>query len=111
MTNLIRLFRKRAGFSQPELAHLLGLAQSTVSELESDAELPSLESALGLQIVLDAEPSLIFVSLYERLEAAIMSRAAELDAALRGRTDAAALGKLRSLADMARRASPNRREA
>jgi len=63
----LRAARRKAGFVQGDIAHLLASHQSTVSELEAGRKLPTLSQTVTL--------SLIYGRSFESLFAAIMSEA------------------------------------
>jgi transcriptional regulator with XRE-family HTH domain len=63
----LRVSRRKAGFSQRDVAHLLGTYQPLVSELERGRQLPSLEHIVTL--------SLIFGRSFESLFGALMKTA------------------------------------
>lgn len=102
----VRLNRKRTALSQGDLADLLAISQTAISRLEGAAESTTLETALGLQVVFDLQPRLLFHRLYASVEEAVMARATKLDRQLRGKTDAASLKKQRLLGAMVKRAKP-----
>ena len=106
---MVRSNRKRFALSQGELGLLLGLTQGEVSRLEEDRRSTKLETAFALQVVFDVEPRDLFVRRYTKVEEAVMRRASRLDLALRDRKDAASVKKRQLLAEMVRRADPNRR--
>lgn len=47
----LRLARRKAGYKQSDLAHLLDLHQSTVSDLEQGKHRPSLEQIIALSLI------------------------------------------------------------
>ena len=63
----LRAARRKAGFVQGDVAHLLGMHQSTVSELETGRKLPTLSQTVML--------SLIYGRSFESLFAAVMKDA------------------------------------
>ena len=105
---MVRLNRKRFALSQGELGLLLALTQGEVSRLEEDRRSTKLETAFALQVVFDVQPRDMFVRRYAKVEEAVMRRASRLDLALRGRKDAASAKKRRLLAELVRRAKPDR---
>ena len=60
----LRLARRKAGFTQRDVAHLLGAHQTLVSELERGRQLPTLEQIVAL--------SLIYGRSFESLFSALM---------------------------------------
>lgn len=63
----LRAARRKAGYVQGDVAHLLGMHQSTVSELETGRKLPTLTQTVTL--------SLIYGRSFESLFAAVMKEA------------------------------------
>lgn len=49
----LRLARRRAGLTQADCAHLMGIQQSRISELESGEKSPSAHELCVLSIILD----------------------------------------------------------
>lgn len=104
----VRLHRKRHALSQRELADLLALSQCTISRIEDDHLVSSLETALGLQAIFDTQPRTLFPKLYEKVEEQVMNRASRLDAQVRNQQDPRSRKKQLLLSAMAKRARPNR---
>lgn len=72
-------YRKRAGFSQDEIAFLLGIGSgTTVSKHETGARKPLLKAALSYEIILGEPACEIFAGWYLELGKAIRTRAAKL---------------------------------
>ena len=72
-------YRKRTGFSQDEIAFLLGIGSgTTVSKHETGARRPLLKAALSYEIVLGEPACELFAGWYLELALAIRSRAAKL---------------------------------
>ncbi len=99
--------RKDTALSQGELADLLAISQSAISRLEDGSDPPTLEIALGLQVIFDMSPRQMFAAFYTKVEDAVMAQAAKLDRKIRGKTDAASLKKQRLLTSMVKRATSN----
>ena len=79
LSNYIRANRKRFGFSQGEIAHLLGCAKGeAVSRYERFARLPGLETALALEIILNIPVRDLFLGESRKVERAICRRAKRL---------------------------------
>lgn len=108
--NFIRFNRNRCALTQNELADLLDISQSTLSEMELLGETAGLESALALQIIFGTQPRQMFAALYARIENAVMTRAALLDEKLRHKIDVKSQRKLRTLAAMVKRATSKANE-
>lgn len=47
----LRLARRKSGFTQRDVAHLLGAHQTLVSELERGRQLPTLEQIVALSLI------------------------------------------------------------
>ena len=72
-------YRKRTGFSQREIAFLLGISSgTTVSKHETGARKPFLKAALSYQIILGESASDLFAGWYMELARAIRGRAVKL---------------------------------
>jgi len=107
----ILLLRKRTGLSQGELAELIGISQSALSRIE-EAQVSDLrlDAALSLTVIFGQRPHRMFAERFAELEDAIMTRAADLYQALRGKRDAKSMKKHALLDDMMRRATASRRK-
>lgn len=75
--NHLRLYRKKNGLSQKEIATLMGYRTATaVSHYERGAKLPNLTNALKLEIILHTPTAYLFGDLYTSLKRTIeMKRA------------------------------------
>jgi transcriptional regulator with XRE-family HTH domain len=74
-TNRLVLYRKRMRLSQKQVALNLGLKNvSALSNYERGASLPSLQRALGLEIVYRVPVAFLFPDLYEDTRAEIRNR-------------------------------------
>ena len=101
----VRLARRSSALTQDELADLLAITQTTISRLEDKNESTTLETALGLQVIFDTEPRSFFAKLYERVEEAVMTRAADLDVKIRDKYDSKSRKKQALLNIMVKRAT------
>lgn len=104
-SHAIRYQRKNWALSQEELADLLSVSRTTLTRLEVETETARLETMLALLVVFGVEASTLLPRTFGRIEEAVMKRAANLDARLRGRTDPKSLRKLQLLSDMVKRAT------
>lgn len=106
----VALHRKRWALKEEELANLLGVSQSHISRIEDGkaAKTAQLEIVLGLQVIFGRAPRTLFAKLYEAVEEAVMTRAAELDLALRDKHDPDSIKKKQLLAKMLKRATSPR---
>ncbi len=69
LDNYLRSHRKRAGFSQEEMAYLIGTRGGpTASRHEQFARMPSLETAFAYEAVLGVPVRQLFAGVYERAE-------------------------------------------
>lgn len=83
--NRLRPARKRLNLEHKHVAYLLGhKSNDQISRYETDVRLPSLETALELEIILGVPVRLLFPDLYQRLRGTIRARA-ENNRALGGR--------------------------
>ena len=70
ITNRLWRFRKRKGFTQKQVAQILGYASPThLSHWERGRTLPSLISALKLSAVYDAPLEILFHDIFQQLRA------------------------------------------
>jgi len=82
----LRTHRRRAGFSQGQLAWLLGCrAGSKVSRYERFARTPSLATVFAYEIIFRAPARELFAGTYEAVGLSTLKRARELIARLRRR--------------------------
>jgi len=107
----VRAHRNYWSLSAGELARLLGRDGSMVCRLERCGQVPGGKAALGLEVIFGVSARDVFPRLYDRVEEAIMARAARLDQQLAGKTDRRSLRKRELLADMMKRATANHRRA
>jgi transcriptional regulator with XRE-family HTH domain len=74
-TNSLMLYRKRMQLSQKKVAWILGLKNvSVLSNYERGTSRPSLDRALGLEIVYRVPVAFLFPELYEEIRAKIRER-------------------------------------
>lgn len=74
-TNRLMLYRKRMELSQKQVASILGLKNiAIVSHYERGTSRPSLERALGLEIVYRVPVAFLFPELYEEIRAKIREK-------------------------------------
>jgi len=70
--NSLVLYRKRMGFSQKQVAQLLGRNDaSTLSQYEHGRTLPTLTAALSLEIIYRIPVAYLFPDMYQQLKAHI----------------------------------------
>jgi len=74
--NYVRTHRRRWALTQEEVAALLGFDSRTViSRIEQGERLPSLESALALEVLFGTAPRVMFPQFYAEVEETVMQRA------------------------------------
>jgi DNA-binding XRE family transcriptional regulator len=92
--NHMYALRRNRGYLQKHLAVLVGhRSTQMVSQYESGASLPPLETALLLEIILGARLSEIYVDLYQELQVRVLQRAEALPPEMRRRLLSRLLGK------------------
>lgn len=75
ISNRLMLYRKRMELSQKQVAAILGINNVAVlSHYERGTSLPSLQRALGLEIVYRVPVAFLFPELYEEIKAKIRER-------------------------------------
>jgi transcriptional regulator with XRE-family HTH domain len=101
----LRPQRRRWGFSQKELAFIIGAKSGTVvSRLEHGTRRPNLTAAFALHIVFGATASELFPALFAEVERGVLARAYDLYERLQGNRSKAARMKLDFLEEMFARA-------
>ena len=76
LPNYLRMHRKRAGFSQREVAILLGIQSAAqVSRYERFRREPTLRTVFTFAVILNQEPTELFAGLYEQATAVVEERA------------------------------------
>jgi len=87
LTSHVRAHRRRRGFSQQELAVIIGFkSRSVVSKLERSTKTPTLNVAFALCVAFGTEAAEIFPSLFQEIETAVLGRAFELYERIQGST-------------------------
>jgi DNA-binding XRE family transcriptional regulator len=87
--NHLRVYRRRAGLSQPDLAEIVGHAKSAqIARHEKNQSIPPLLTAIAYEAVFDAPISKLFPGLYESVLASVEIRLDEFEAHLRGYAEA-----------------------
>lgn len=101
----LRPYRRRWGFTQVELAHLLGCKSGTViSRLEKGERRPSLKIALACYIIFDTPPHELFPGTFTRIEKCILKRTWDLYERVQGDASATTRSKLDALQEAIERA-------
>ncbi len=79
LENYMKTYRKRRGFSQEEVAFLIGSeAGTTVMRHETNARVPSLETAILYQVILGAPVTELFSGMLRSAEDVVSAQAEEL---------------------------------
>lgn len=79
LPNYLRMFRKRSGLCQRELAYLLGRKSgSKVSRYESERRRPGFETLLAYEITFQVCLHALFAGEYRQLSANVIKRAQRL---------------------------------
>lgn len=77
--NSLLLYRRRMGFTQKQVARLLGHRDtSMMSHYEHGRSLPPLQAALSLEIILRTPVAFLFPCLYDQLKLRIRQQEEEL---------------------------------
>lgn len=88
LPNYLRAHRKRAGFSQREIAQLLGSSSSAkVSHYERFLREPTLKNALVCEIIFDTPVRELFAGAFEQAEKEVRQRARLLALRLKRRRE------------------------
>jgi len=97
----LRLARRKAGYTQADVAHLLSSHQSLVSELEQGHRRPSLEQIIELSLIYARSFESFFGDLLAERQLALQDRLGRLPAL--GRDTAHTFNRTSSLARLKRR--------
>ncbi|MGC9417820.1 MAG: helix-turn-helix transcriptional regulator [Rhodovulum sp.] len=97
----LRLARRKAGFTQGDLAHLLDSHQSMVSDLETGKQCPNLEQIVELSLIYGRSFEAFFAELMAERKLALRDRLASLPEP--GKTTAYTFNRESSLARLRQR--------
>lgn len=76
--NCLRLYRKKQGLSQKQVAYLMGFkATTSISRYEHGTKQPSLDNALKLEIIYYTPVAFLFDALHRELKQEIQRRREE----------------------------------
>ncbi len=105
LDNYLRTYRKRSGFSQDELAYLLGTRDGAkVSRYERGGRQPSLDTALAYEAVFGIPPRELFAGRFAKARRSVRRRAAFLRRRLSAKPETPSiLQRLQSIAAVLRR--------
>ncbi|PWU05334.1 MAG: hypothetical protein C5B51_14715 [Terriglobia bacterium] len=79
LPNYLRTYRRRAGFSQDEVALLLGATSGTkVSRYENFSRIPSVRAVFGYQAIFRVPSSELFAGAYQDVQRQVIVRAGQL---------------------------------
>jgi transcriptional regulator with XRE-family HTH domain len=79
LKNYLRMFRKRSGLTQAELAGLLGCAHgSKVYRYEHGIRIPTLQTVIAFEIVFRVPVAALFTGTYEKVRGDVRARAQRL---------------------------------
>jgi transcriptional regulator with XRE-family HTH domain len=79
LPNYLKTYRKRAGFSQDEIAFLLGCKSAGhVSRYERFRRLPSFHTLLAFKVIFQASARELFTGEYQKVESAVSRQAQTL---------------------------------
>jgi transcriptional regulator with XRE-family HTH domain len=102
LKNYLRTVRRRYGFSQDEIALLLGATSGTkVSRYETFTRLPSISTVFAYEVIFGAAARDLFAGAYQDVRCAVVSRARLLMESLdNGTADPEILRKVEFLRDL-----------
>lgn len=102
LPSYFRTYRKRSGFSQDEVAFLLGNQSGTrVSRYERFARQPSLRTVFAYEVIFGAPVRHLFAGFYQKVEKATVARARLLaDKLSTANPDRTTARKLRTLKEL-----------
>lgn len=104
LPSYLHSLRKQWGLSQPDLAALLGMSDSSLCRFETLARPPTITLAIAAEVVFGHPVREIFPAFYSEVEDKIMKRARALHAELEAQPHLADFEKLRLLTEMIERA-------
>ena len=79
----LRLARRKAGYTQCDIAHLLGAHQARVSELECGRRIPTLEQIVTLSVIYGRSFESLFSSLMMTAREKLRTRIVRMPAGVR----------------------------
>jgi transcriptional regulator with XRE-family HTH domain len=95
LKSYLRTFRRRFGFTQKELAFLIGISSRTaVSRIEQSKRKPSIEALIVSVFIFGASPVELFPALISDLHVGVLERANELYEELQGEPSRTTRAKL-----------------
>lgn len=59
MSNIVKIYRKKKGLSQKQLASKAGLKQSYISKIETNKKIPSIETLTSIAFILEVCPMIL----------------------------------------------------
>jgi transcriptional regulator with XRE-family HTH domain len=100
----VRSYRLRWGFSQAELAFIIGTTRNYISYLEAEKRRPKLSDAFALQVIFGVAFVELFPRLFAETEDDVLARAYDLYEQLQGHPSGKTRIKLDFLEEMFERA-------
>ena len=97
--------RKRSGLSQSDLAMLLGIDGSVLCKFENLSRRPTIELAIGAEVVFGHPMKKVFPAFYSEIEKAVVGRARRRRNRDIARSKPATTAELRALDEIIARAS------
>ena len=79
----LRLARRKAGFTQRDIAHLLGAHEALVCEMEKGRQQPTLEQIVTLSLIYDRPFESLFADLMKTARAKIQRRIVRMPTGVR----------------------------
>jgi transcriptional regulator with XRE-family HTH domain len=84
LDNYLRAYRKKSGLSQAEMAYLVGCkSRAQISQYERRNSVPTLPTALALQVALDVPVAELYAGKYDSISKQVRERAERLAVELR----------------------------
>jgi DNA-binding XRE family transcriptional regulator len=81
--NYLRIYRRKAGLSQPDLAAIIGHASAwQIDRHEKNKNVPPLLTALAYEALFNVPVSTLFIGLYETVEHGIQANLLDFEAQL-----------------------------
>lgn len=96
----LRLARRKSGYTQGDVAHLLGAQQSAVSDLERGRKLPELRGIITLSLIFGRSFESLFSELVKETRAELLKRLEKMPR--NGRSYAGTLNRAHSVKRLTR---------
>jgi transcriptional regulator with XRE-family HTH domain len=92
-----RILRKTAGYTQKELATLMGLKANSIAKLENNKRDPSVLSLLKMRFIFDHPDKVIVPQIYQKAAQEVFEAALTLKAIHEGKLSPRSVSKLKQL--------------